>query len=155
MCTNAQRCDRHSKTAAGTTAATAERQDDASPTVGSFFLAVDGYTGPAWDHLPRVAVEAACTLTREHLSTSAPVDEAHMRLSAVPDVAVVCHTVTGATFLVSTSPTGQVEAYAHTGENGQPQVIRAAVDGAVVEALHGRLVALLGLPTREDSNASA
>lgn len=156
MCTTAPRCERH--TTRPTTAPTAsdpvEDQRATDPSAGSFFLALDGYTGPAWDDLPVEWVEAAYTLTREHLSSAAPVDEAHARLSAVPDVAIVCHTTTGETFLCSTSPTGQVEAYAHESDSGEPHVFRAVVDGAVVEALYGRLVTLLGPPTREDSNAA-
>lgn len=122
---------------------------------GWIFLAVDGYTGPAWD-CPRVEqARAAHTLVKDHLSVASPVDAAHVACGAVPEVPVVCHPVGGETFVVATSPTGHVEVYASNGTGAQSHTLRATVDGEVVKVLYARLVALLGAPTREESNASA
>lgn len=151
MCTTPLSSDTHTSSHTVSRTVAVERTMQS----GWVFLAVDGYTGPAWDSLRAEQARAAHVLVKDHLSTASPVDAAHVACGAVPEVPVVCHPVGGETFVVVTSPTGHVEVYASNGTGAQPHTLRATVDGEVVESLYARLVALLGAPTREESNASA
>lgn len=129
--------------------------DSGTRATGWVFLAVDGYTGPAWDGLTANVTRVASALVEAHLTAASPVDEAHRVCGTVPEVPVVCRTRAGEAFMVPTSATGHVEVYTCTERGGEPQMRREFVDGEATAALYGRLVNLLGAPTREDSNASA
>lgn len=129
--------------------------DTAARASGSVFLAIDGYTGPAWEGLDHATVMEVLTLSHSHLAT-APRSEAHSRLGAMPEVPVVCATTSGETESVTTSPTGVVEVYVTDDSvDAPPFRLRCAVDGVAVEALYGLLCERLGTPARMESNASA
>lgn len=122
---------------------------------GWVFLAVDGCTGPVWDELTTDAAREAHLMVEAHLAAACPVDDVHRVCGTVPEVPVVCRTRVGEEFMVFTSPTGLVEFYARAEAGAAPQVLRGFVDGEVTAALYDRLVDLFGVPTSEDSNASA
>lgn len=113
---------------------------------GVLFLALDGFTGPAWEGLPASAVVQARILVEAHLSADTG--------EPVADMLVTCRTVSGVEFTVATSPTGEVECYVIDDARDAAWIRAAKVSGEATAVLYDRMVELLGLPTREDSNAA-